>query len=139
MLEEVQTVMFKYREDSSSHQSKASLMKDGPKIGPGDKVGPKKLHVCFHYLLNSLRAIAKYSAHAPTGDNTDVFKDGIFPYPFQDLFYLKQNLANFKKETSEPRANHTQEYNAECDSHIDLLIEYSISKMNQTSNCSSKS
>jgi hypothetical protein len=122
VLEEVQTVTFKHRDRDPP--SKASIMMEGPNIGSGDQIGRRNLRVCSHFLLNALRAIAKYSAHAPTGDDNDAFKDGIFPYPYQDLFHLRDDLEKFKKQTSEPRDNHTKEYNIECDSHIELLIEY---------------
>ncbi|KAJ4292782.1 hypothetical protein N0V90_009445 [Kalmusia sp. IMI 367209] len=89
-----------------------------------DKVKPKKLHIRSPLLLNALRSIVKYSSNPPLSDENDAFTDGLFPFPFMDLYNHRQEMLDFKKSTSGPRANHTKEYNDECDKHIDILIDY---------------
>lgn len=95
-----------------------------PKLDDGDNVGRKSLHIRSPLLLNVLRSIIKYSSKEPSGDITDELKGGEFEHPYADLFYYKEELSNYKKDTTGPRANHTPEYNAQCDLHIDLLLEY---------------
>jgi hypothetical protein len=100
------------------------IPKKGLQVDIGDEVSEKKLHVRSTLLLNALRSIAKYTANPPTGSENEALMDGIFPYPFKDLFYHRQDLLQFKNGTTGPRANHTAEYNMECDRHIDILLEY---------------
>ncbi|KAF2967356.1 hypothetical protein GQX73_g6226 [Xylaria multiplex] len=70
------------------------------------------------------RSIIKYSSKAPSGENTDSSSDGEFPHPYEDLFHHRRELSDYKKNITGPRANHTPEYNAECDQHIDFLLDY---------------
>jgi hypothetical protein len=107
-----------------SGQREKRTEKRGPKLDVGDTVGKTSLHIHSPFLLNVLRSIVKYSSKAPSGDGTDELKDGLFLHPYADLFYHKQELSDYKNETTGPRANHTPEYNVECDRHIDLLLEY---------------
>jgi len=107
-----------------SGQNKKRIKERAPKLDVGDIVGNTTLHIPSPFLLNALRSIIKYSSKAPSGDGSDELKDGAFLHPYADLFYHKQELSDYKKDTTGPRANHTPEYNAECDRHIDLLLEY---------------
>ncbi|KAI0903084.1 hypothetical protein F4823DRAFT_629696 [Ustulina deusta] len=87
-------------------------------------VGEKRLRIHSPFLLNALKSIIKYSSKVPSGADTGNLNDGEFSHPYQDLFHHKQELSDYKKETAGPRANHTPEYNAECDRHIDFLLQY---------------
>jgi hypothetical protein len=127
VLEEIKSVTFKRRDNPPR---KDQITGTGVKLDINDTVGDKKLKICSTFLLNALRAVAKYSFNAPSGDETDTFKDGMFPYPFQDLFNHMRELQDYKTETSRPRANHTEEYNGETDRHIDLLMEYLYNESN---------
>lgn len=110
--------------EGSTHTKDKQNSKRAPKLDTADVVGKKILHIRSPFLLNVLRSIIKYSSKAPSGDATDELKGGEFTHPFEDLFYHKQELSNYKDEATGPRANHTVEYNAECDRHIDLLLEH---------------
>ncbi len=90
-------------------------------VYPGDRIEKRRLIVQSTLLLNAIRAVVKYSAEAPSG-NSDCFEDGEFPFPYKDLIYHKEEL---KYKISHPtRSRHSDEYNAECDRHIDVLIKF---------------
>ena len=130
VIEEINSITFaseknKFRKD---YVSKHGLVLDA-----GDEVKPKKLHVRSTLLLNALRSIVKYSSIMPAGgvtptedteSFTDVFTDGLFPFPFKDLYHHREELLDFKTQTGGFKANHTSEYNVECNRHIDILIDY---------------
>lgn len=121
VLEETKTVNFKHRKVA---QTKEEVQDHGLKLSIGDTISRKKLHVGSNALLNVLRAVAKYSSSPLSGENGDFFSDGTFWYPFTDLVHHRKELSDYKKENGGSRANHTPEYNAQCDRHIDLLIQY---------------
>jgi hypothetical protein len=127
VLEEIKSVMFKYRQNPPT---KEQITGTGVKLDTNDTIGGKKLKICSPFLLNALRAVTKYSFNAPSGNDTDTFKDGMFPYPFQDLFNHMRELQEYKKNTSKPRANHTDAYNEQTDRHIDVLMEYLYNENN---------
>ncbi|KAI1155266.1 hypothetical protein F4825DRAFT_407951 [Nemania diffusa] len=122
ILEEIKTVVVP-RRSKLGHRREAP---EGiPKLRAGDKIGWMGLRIHSPFLLNALKSIIKYSSTAPSGDTTGNFEDGEFPHPYQDLFHHKQELSDYKKATDVgPRANHTPEWNAECDRHIDFLLEF---------------
>lgn len=88
-------------------------------LGPDDKIKPKRLHVRSLLLLNALRSVVKYSSN-----DTEPLVDGMFPFPFKELYHHREELLEFQKGSSGARANHTPENNADCDRHIDILLEY---------------
>jgi hypothetical protein len=98
--------------------------KGRPELNDGDTVGQTSLRIHSPFLLNALLSTIKYSSKAPSGGGTENSGDGVFPHPYEDLFHHKQELSDYKKLTTGPRANHTPEYNAECDRHIDFLLQY---------------
>ena len=97
--------------------------KDRPVLRSIDRLGRTSLRLHSPLLLNALRSIVKYSSEAPSGDK-DGLKDGLFEYPFKDLYYHKDELEQYKNSSDSARRNHTEEYNAQCNRHIDLLLEY---------------
>ncbi|RYC65182.1 hypothetical protein CHU98_g1061 [Xylaria longipes] len=102
-----------------------STLAHKPKLFAGDMVGKKSLRIHSPFLLNTLRSIIKYSSSIPSVRNWYCgLEHGEFPYPYMDLFHHKRDLLSSKNDTTGPRANHTSEYNAICDGHIDLLLEY---------------
>ncbi|KAJ8105713.1 hypothetical protein ONZ43_g7315 [Nemania bipapillata] len=122
ILEEIKTVIVPRR---SKLGRQHTAPKGIPKLNAGDKVGWIGLRIHSPFLLNALKSIIKYSSTAPSGDTTGNFEDGEFPHPYQDLFNHRQELYDYKKTTSVgPRANHAPEWNAECDRHIDFLLEF---------------
>lgn len=125
VIEELKKVTFSAQKNL---KRKDRVPKDGLILDVGDKVSEKKLSISSPLLLNALRSIVKYSSNPPAGDMTEVFMDGVFPFPFRDLFHHRQELLDFKDQTTGPRANHTPEYNSECDRHIDVLIGYLYSE-----------
>lgn len=121
VLEEETSVMvqFGWDERRRKHNSRRT-----PKLEPGDVVNETRLRIHSPFLLNALQSIIKYSSRKPSGDATDELNGSVFPAPYADLFHHKQELADYKKQTTGPRARHTPEYNAECDDHIDFLLKF---------------
>ncbi|KAJ2995711.1 hypothetical protein NUW58_g1198 [Xylaria curta] len=109
---------------SRSNEYHRDTLGGKPKLGVDDEVNNKSLHIHSPFLLNALRSIIKYSATKPSGSRLGGFEDGEFPYPYADLFYHIQDLLDYKNDTTGPRDNHTPGYNAECDRHIDFLLDY---------------
>ncbi|KAI2466168.1 hypothetical protein F4781DRAFT_406556 [Annulohypoxylon bovei var. microspora] len=120
ILEEKTSVMCKRR----YNRGPDSVLSRAPKLDDGDRIEKKHLHIHSTLLINALRSVVKYSAEGPSGDETDHLKAGTFSHPYRDLFYHRQELLDFKTQTTGIRANHTEAYNAECDKHIDYLLQY---------------
>ena len=91
------------------------------KLLPGDDVAPPALKIHSPHLLNALRAVIGYSAHADSGES---LQRGVFTYPYKDLFSHKDDLVKYKTQPNPTRSRHTLEYNEKCDTHIDVLIGY---------------
>jgi hypothetical protein len=94
---------------------------------PGDKIGEKFLKIHSPLLLNALRTVIKYSSQPPSGE-ADPLNDGIFPYPYKDLFLHKDDLVTYKNEPNATKERHSDDYNAECARHIDVLVDYLYSQ-----------
>jgi hypothetical protein len=96
------------------------------RLHKGDRIGDRYLIIRSLLLLNALRAVISYSSEPPSGDK-DSLNEGYFPFPYRDLCQYKNELLEYK--TSHPsRERHSDAYNAECDSHIDALIDYLYSQ-----------
>jgi len=95
-------------------------------IFPGDHIRNRRLLIRSPLLLNAIRAVVEFSSEAPSG-NLDSMRDGVFPFPYRDLYYHKEDLLKYK-QSHPTRARHTDEYNEECDRHIDLLIDFLYTK-----------
>lgn len=76
------------------------------------------LHVHSHYLLNVLRATIQYTT------DLDDYNNGVFNYPYMDLYRHREEIEAYKKSDDRIRAKHSLEYNEQCDSHIDILLQY---------------
>ncbi|KAI1483504.1 hypothetical protein F4774DRAFT_164561 [Daldinia eschscholtzii] len=127
VLEEKTTVILgeRSRHDTSRSRSRSRRrIKHAPKLGDRDRVQKKHLHIHSRLLINALRAVMKYSSEAPSGDEADDLEEGVFSHPYKDLFYHRQELIEYKTQTGGVRENHTEAYNAECDRHIDFLLQY---------------
>lgn len=98
-----------------------------PKLRADDRIGETHLQIYTPFLLNLLRSIIKYSSEPPSGD-TDSFKFGVFKYPFRDLYFHKNDPLEYKQDITNARTKHSKGYNAQCDSHIDVLINYLYSQ-----------
>lgn len=67
-------------------------------------------------LINAFRAVVQYySGESLSGSQVKI----AHPYPF--AFHHREQLKLYK---GSPRPEHTQEYNEECDKHIDVFLEY---------------
>ncbi|KAI8960209.1 hypothetical protein F5Y11DRAFT_358596 [Daldinia sp. FL1419] len=127
VLEEKTTVLLGERgrrEASRSRSRSRRRINRAPKLGDRDRVQKKHLHIHSRLLINALRAVMKYSSEAPSGDEAGDLEEGVFSHPYKDLFYHRQELLEYKSQTDGIRANHTEAYNAECDRHIDFLLQY---------------
>ncbi len=96
-------------------------------FSPGDKVRMTKLVIHSPFLLNALRTVIAYSSLRIT-EEKDSLREGIFPYPYEDLYHYKDALLDYKKNHHPTKERHTEEYNTECDRHIDVLIDYLYSQ-----------
>jgi hypothetical protein len=119
-LEEIHHITF--GKEKGARQENISEL--GLILGPDDKVEPKRLHVRSPLLLNALRSVVKYSSTSPSDEDTEPFVDGMFSFPFKELYHHREELLEFQKGSNGARANHTPEDNADCDRHIDILIDY---------------
>lgn len=120
IIEEILHITF----GSAKNQMRREKMSThGLTLAPDDRVKPKRLHIRSDHLLNALRVVIKYLSSVPF-EEAEVLTSGLFFYPFQELYHHREELLAYKKETGGARANHTAEYNAECDRHIDVLIDY---------------
>lgn len=112
-----------------------------PRLGPflskeyvdnDDIWGGCILRIHSPMLLNALKAVIQFQNPAEETEEkfpvsseikTDL-EGGVFVSPFRDLYYYKDELLEYKKGTTAPRAKHSEEYNRECDRHIDILVKY---------------
>ncbi|OAK94707.1 P-loop containing nucleoside triphosphate hydrolase protein [Phaeosphaeriaceae sp. SRC1lsM3a] len=123
VLEEIHHIVFGRKE--SYVQKKIDDFPDSVlTLGPDDTIKPKKLHIRSPLLLNALRSVVKYSSNPPLHDNVEPFVDGIWSFPFKELYHHRAELLDFQKQPGGARANHTAEENADCNRHIDILIDY---------------
>ncbi|KAI1086590.1 hypothetical protein F5B19DRAFT_501178 [Rostrohypoxylon terebratum] len=120
ILEEKTGVMCRRRYDRDPNIA----LERAPKLEDGDHIERKHLIIHSPLLVNALRSVMKYSSEGPSGDGTESLREGMFAYPYRDLFHHRQELLEFKSQTTGIRANHSEAYNAECDRHIDFLLEY---------------
>jgi len=88
-------------------------------LGPDDTVKPKKLHIRSSLLLNALRSLVKYSSN-----DSEPLVDGMFSFPFKELYHHREELLEYQNGSSSARANHTLENNDKCDRHISVLVDY---------------
>lgn len=118
--------------------SKFRKTSDGKPFGPNDYIdnedvwGGCILRIHSPMLLNAVKAVVE--CQNPVNEVEERFvvlsetktdlDGGIFPFPFRDLYYYKDKLLEYKKATSASRARHSEEYNLECDKHIDVLVKY---------------
>ncbi|KAI0116462.1 hypothetical protein GGR51DRAFT_501417 [Nemania sp. FL0031] len=127
VLEEIKAILIPHSPPVPRGQERREVRMeapDVPRVNVGDMVGWTSLQIHSPLLLNTLRSVVKYVSTDAYGYKTDGLKDGKFMYPYKDLFHYKQELSDYKNATTGPRANHTAEYNAECDRHIDFLLEF---------------
>ncbi|KAK2745130.1 hypothetical protein FQN57_004037 [Myotisia sp. PD_48] len=101
------------------------------KVHPDDEIFHTTLLIGSPFVLNLLRSIVEYISLSqpppPYNDPRSLFtrfRDGEFRYPFQDLYFHKNDLLNYKNDTTGARSKHSAEYNAKLDSHIDILVDY---------------
>ncbi|KAI0886608.1 uncharacterized protein GGS22DRAFT_199011 [Annulohypoxylon maeteangense] len=120
ILEEKTTVMCRRR----YNRRPDSVLKRAPKLDDGDRIEKKHLVINSPLLINALRSVVKYASDGPSGDEVDDLKAGKFSHPYRDLFYYRQELIDFKNQTTGIRSNHSQRYNEECDKHIDFLLKF---------------
>jgi uncharacterized protein DUF7025 len=93
---------------------------------PGDKILRKYLIIRSAPLLNAIRAVIKYPSEE-LSTNSDTFEVGKWAFPYKDLYFHLNELKEYK--ISNPaRERHDAENNAECDRHIDHLIQYLYDK-----------
>ena len=112
-----------FHEEDAPHRPKPTSNR-GLNLDIGDRIGKTHLYIHSLFLLNALRAVMKYSSETLSGNDADERKEGVFPHPYRDLFYHKQELSDYKNDTTGLRSNHTLAYNEECNRHIDLLLKY---------------
>jgi hypothetical protein len=92
-------------------------------LGELDIVSQTKLQVHSQYLLNILRSVVEFSAEEPTGEG-DSLKNGLFTYPYKDLYHHIPELQAYRNGSSENRSKHSDAFNQLCDQHIDVLMHY---------------
>ena len=122
-----------YRSASRRYGGLATvLMENQPQplaLGPSDVFGKTTLSIHSQLLLNALRAVVKYYQPDVPGDEYSSTLKDVFNYPFTELYHHKDDLLEYRDEPNDTKARHTDEHNAECNRHIDILIEYLYSQV----------
>jgi hypothetical protein len=134
-------VPFEVLFDESNRTLKKEPLSKPAILKPGDTVSEKSLIIHSSILLNALHTVIKCSflPVAMTGKQqprrvgdsdtkTSNLSGGIFPFPYTDLFYHKDDLLEYKNSSNSTKLRHTREYNDECERHIDILVEYLYSQ-----------
>jgi hypothetical protein len=93
------------------------------KLPPDAEIGKTVLRINSSYLLNTLQAVMRFVTRDSSGRSDDL-KQGIFDYPFRDLYLHKEDLLEYKGNPHGLRSQHSEEYNRFADSHIDQLLDY---------------
>ncbi|KAL0258658.1 hypothetical protein SLS55_006156 [Diplodia seriata] len=102
-------------------------------LSNGDILGRCVLHIYSPILLNALKAIIQFqNATDEPGDQkfsvsseeVSSLDQGVYVYPFRDLYHHKDKLEEYKNSPNGCRAQHSEEYTEECGRHIDVLINY---------------
>ncbi|KAF4961386.1 hypothetical protein FSARC_10202 [Fusarium sarcochroum] len=101
-----------------------TVLQRGTKLNDDDVINKSTLHIHSPFLLNALRTVIAYTFNSPLGNTTDELVSGMFSHPYEDLFYHRNDLLEYKQQTTKPRENHDEEYNAKTDEHIDFLLKY---------------
>lgn len=106
---------------------------DSTLIDTDDLLGVCTLEVHSKPLLHALNAVLQF--HTPEEEedehgfrlNKENFTDlqrGRFKFPYLDLYHHIDELVAYKSKVDGSRQCHSEEYNKECDHHIDTLIKY---------------
>lgn len=115
--------------------SKMKLAQDSSydRIQSDDIIDRCVLEIHSTILLNVLKAVIQFQSieekeeierfRLNSQDFTDL-QSGTFVFPFLDLYHHKDELIAYKSRLSGPRQRHTEEYNKECDRHINILVKY---------------
>ena len=128
------SVLCEVRNVYISQQKKTSeTPTDSTRIDTDDLLGVCSLEVHSKPLLHALNAVLQF--HTPEEDeyeygfriNKGNFTDlqhGRFRFPYLDLYHHIDELVAYKSKVDGSRQYHSEEYNKECDRHIDTLIKY---------------
>ena len=135
------------RFDASPEQPSALPLYSAPadELNRGDTLGDTFLHIHSNMLLNALRAVIVFQSLQPLDQSikrnrlnsrpsgspsrltnhlaTDL-ENGIFLYPFKDLYFYREALKQYKTYADSREFCHTDESNKECATHIDVLLHY---------------
>lgn len=102
-------------------------------IDTDDLIGDYVLEIHSSPLLHALNAVLQF--HTPdeqkddygfrvTAENSTSLQAGRFQFPYVDLYHNIDELVAYKSKVDGSRQNHSEEYNKECDRHIDILVKY---------------
>lgn len=104
---------------------------DAP-IESDDIIGNYVLEIHSTPLLNALNAVIKFQSRDEhekdlgyyAGNSFTDLKSGRFKFPYLDLYHHMDELIAYKSRMDESRQRHSEDYNNQCDGHIDILIKY---------------
>lgn len=117
-------------------RSKMHMTRDGDeyaRIENDDILGFHLLEVHSKPLLHALHAVLQF--HTPDEQDYDQgfrvseknftnLQSGRFRFPYLDLYHHLDKLIEYKTNVDRLKQYHSEEYNKECDHHIDILIKY---------------
>lgn len=120
-LEEIQQVTASRY--ASPHRKKGG--RDGKKtrLRPNDRIGKTKLKINSLFLLNVIRSVVTYSAGS-SEKGEEGLNDGVFHYPYQDLYLHLDAMKDYTTQTTGLRTRHSSTFNKNYDEHLNLLQEY---------------
>ncbi|KAJ4287702.1 hypothetical protein N0V90_012405 [Kalmusia sp. IMI 367209] len=107
--------------------------KDYDTIHIDDIIGTCTLQIESDHLFNALKALLSFCSPADLDkdEGFDLYRHKIKPrsfrhfvFPFKDLYWHIQELESYSSNMKGPRSNHSNEYNATCDRHIEVLLQY---------------
>ena len=127
VLEEIRNVFLNLRKRGISDEDEYD------RIESDDIISNPFLRICSSELLDALKSIIQFQSVDQDEDEENFnirsrfspgLRNGIFRFPYMDLYHYKDELLAYKSSTSGPRQRHSLEYNQECDRQIDILVNY---------------
>ena len=129
ILEEVRNV---YLNTTKQYKSGAASY---DQIESDDIISEPYLRICSVHLLDALKAVIRFQSAEEDEDHDDLrfairrrlspsLRNGLFRFPFSDLYHHKDELLAYRDSTDESRQRHSIEYNQTCDRHIEVLVKY---------------
>lgn len=111
-----------------------SNSEDYDSLQSDDVFGVPVLQIHSSILLDALKAVMHFQTSVEIEDDegfsmvtrrlSSNLRSGQFVFPFEDLYYHKEDLSTYRTQVGGPKQHHSREYNETCDRHIQILLDY---------------